>query len=162
MSLLDQTKEKIAAGVPEQYKKTFNAIVINGMKMMWSDQTHQNMRQYVQSSIQSATDIPHAIGQGLRGVIRIILDASPAKKDDPNDPFYAASYPAALTLMCDALEYVEKLKKITITNQIIADTTKVVTAELNNFYGIHKEQLQAAMSSAKQKSESGGGLLQRG
>lgn len=158
-NLLDATKKKIEASVPEQYRKTFHAIVTNGMKLMWSDETHQNMKAYIQSSIQSAEDVPFAVAKGLRGVIRIILDASPAKKDDPNDPFYAASYPAALVLMCDALEYVEKAKRIPVDEEMIANSTKAVVAELNNFYGIHKEQLQAAMGAAKQKAEGDQGML---
>lgn len=159
MSLLDATKKKIEKSVPEQYKKTFYAIVTNGMKLMWSEQTHQNMKAYIQSSIQNAEDVPFAVAQGIRGVIRIVLEASPAKKDDPNDPFYAASYPAALVLMCDALEYIEKAKQVPVNEQVIADSTKAVVAELNNFYGIHKEQLQSTMGAARQKVEGGQGLL---
>lgn len=162
MTLLERTKKKIEASVPDQYRKTFNAIVTNGMKLMWSDATHQNMKQYIQSSMQSAEDVPHAVAQGLRGVIRMILDASPTKKDDPNDPFYAASYPAALVLMCDALEYVEKAKRIPVDNTLIDNTTKQTVAELNNFYGIHKEQLQTAMGAAKQKMEQPQGVMQHG
>lgn len=159
MSLLERTKKKIEGSVPEQYKKTFNAIVTNGMKLMWSNETHQNMKAYIQSSIQSVEDAPFAVAQGLRGLIRIIHEAKPGKKDDPHDPFYAASYPAALVLMCDALEYVEKVKGISVNEELIANTTKAVVAELNNLYGIHKEQLQAAMGAAKQKLEGGSGML---
>jgi len=152
MTLLEKTKQKIEESVPEKAKKMFTTIVANGMKLMWSKETHQTMREYIRESVQSPETIPDAVAAGIRGIIRMLLQASKTKPD-PNEIFYGASYPAALVLMCDALEFVEVSKKIPITNDIIAETTKAVVAQLNALYGIKKETLDAAMQHAQKTQQ---------
>lgn len=152
MTLLEQTKQQIEKTVPEKAKKMFTTIVANGMKLMWSKETHTTMREYVNEGIQSPEDIPDTVAAGIRGIIRMLLQASKTKPD-PNEIFYAASYPAALVLMCDALEFVEASKKITITNDLVAETTQAVVAQLNTFYGIKKETIDAAMQHAKKTQQ---------
>lgn len=149
-TLLDRTQQKIEASVPEKAKKMYVTIVANGKKLMWSKETHTTMKEYVNEGIQSEEDIPGVVAGGMRGIIRMLLTASKTKPD-PNEIFYAASYPAALVLMCDALEYVETAKKIPITNEILAETTKETVAQINAFYGIKKETIDAAMKHTQQK-----------
>lgn len=149
-SVLDRTQKQIESTIPKELKKIYLAIVANGKKLMWSKETHTTMKEYVKEGVQTEEDVPGVVAAGMRGIVRMLLDSSKTKPD-MNEPFYAASYPAALVLMCDALEYVEAAKKIEITNDLLADTTKETVAQINTLYGIKKETLDAAMKHTQQK-----------
>ena len=154
-ALTDKLQKDVEAKVPGELKKTYAAIVTNGKKLLWSDETHGTMKEYVSQGIKDAEDAPGVIAGGMRGVIRMLLTASKTKPDI-NEKFYSAAYPAAIVLMCDALEYVEAAKKIPITNDILANTTQETVAQLNTFFGIKKETIDAAMQHARQKQAQGG------
>lgn len=153
-AITDKLQKDVEAKVPTELKKTYHAIVANGKKLLWSDETHDTMKEYVVNGVQDAADVPHVVAGGMRGVIRMLLDASKTKPD-PNEPFYAAAYPAAILLMCDALEYVEAAKKIEITKEILAQTTQETVAQLNTFFGITKETIDAAMKHTQEKQAKG-------
>lgn len=160
-TLLNDMEKQIASKVPPQLKKTYDAIVTNGKKLMWSDQTHKTMDDYVSRGVNSPEDVPGVVAGGMRGIIRMLLTASKTSAD-PNEPFYQVAHAAAITLMCDALEFVEAKKKIEITNDLIAETTQEVVSQLNQFFGIGKQQLDAAMQMTRDKQQRGELNIQKG
>ena len=146
--LLDKTRKQIEQSVPEQFQQPFLSIVTAGKKLMWSDETFHFVEEYVQG-IQGPEDLVPKVATGVVKGIAIIANESKAPPD-MEDPFYAAAFPAALVLACDALEYVESAKKIPITEDIVSATTEAGVRDLSQTFGITPEHLKQAYEQAQQ------------
>lgn len=150
--LLTATKKKLEAAVPPQLKDVYDRIIVAGMKLMWSDQTHKEMVAYL-DRIQSPKDIPQLIAHGIAKVIQILIrEGKIAPKLE--DPFYPASILAAQVLCMDALQYVEQKKKIVIDQAVLAETHKLLMSGLFKMYGVTEELMRKALAHAQQQTTS--------
>ena len=146
-SLVQRTQRQVQQSVPPTLKKTFAAIVVAGKKLMFSDQTFKFTTEYL-NRITTEADIPPVVAHGIVKLISIVLRES-QRPADLNDSFYAASFPAALVLMGDALEYVEEQRQLPVSQPILDATTTQVTGGLFKMYGITKEVAQRAWQDAQ-------------
>ena len=146
-ALLAQTAQQVEATVKPELKQDYLAVIVSGMKIMFSpDLCRKEVLRFL-NSIKGPHDVPRYIGHGIVKLISIILKES-QRKADLADPIYAASIPAAIVLMCYALEFVDK--RMPITNDLIAKTTTAVTKGLYTLYGITPEMVQKAVASRGQ------------
>lgn len=143
MSLLTDTRSKIEESVPKQYKRGYESLMAAGLKMMFSDKTFPLMKQYVQA-IKSPADIPRHIAHGIVKLFSILYNGRKGKIP------LEASGAALLGLMTHALEYIERMAKIPITEEIIAETTRLViqgyTLMVKQASGLRDDQFQQVMS----------------
>lgn len=147
--LLTATKKKLEASVPPKLKNVYDRIIVAGMKLMWSDQTHKEMVSYLER-IKSPQDVPAVIAHGIAKVIQILIREGNIKPK-LEDPFYPASMLAAQVLCMDALQYVEQKKKIPIDQALLAETHKLLMAGLFKLYGITEELMRKALAHAQQQ-----------
>lgn len=147
--LLQATKKKLESSVPPALKEPYEKIIVMGMKLMWSDQTHKDMADYV-AEIKSSKEIPLKVAHGIAKLIQILIREGniPAKLEHP---FYPASMLAAQVLSIDALEYVEQKKKIRIEANVLAETTKLLMSGLFKMYGITEELMRKSLAHAQQQ-----------
>lgn len=147
--LLAETKQKIAESVPDKFDEPFLSIVTDGAKLMWSNQTHQQVAEYVQG-IQGPQEVPAKVAQGIKKTIAIIAREGniPAKLDHP---FYPAAMAAAQFLACDALEYIEQKKQIPVDSNLLAATTKAVNQAMMQLFGITEQLAKKAYAQAQQQ-----------
>lgn len=117
--LLQQAQQKADASVPTQYRQGYEAIMAAGMKLMFSEKTFPMMQQYV-AAIKSPQEIPKMVAHGITKVVSILMNT--AKEKFPLE----ASGAAAIVLMTHALEYLEQIKKMQITSDILSETTRLV------------------------------------
>lgn len=150
--LLTATKKKLEGSVPPQLKDVYDRIIVAGMKLMWSDQTHKEMVSYL-DRIKSPKDIPQLIAHGIAKMIQIIIQEGNIKPK-LEDPFYPASMLAAQVLCMDALQYVEQKKKIVIDQAVLAETHKLLMSGLFKMYGITEELMRKALEHAQQQAAS--------
>jgi len=142
--LLQKIKAGIEAKVPEDMKRDYLAIIVAGMKIMFSPETHQIAVRALTEAAQSRS-LPHAVALGTVTLMNMIYQESKGQMSIP------ASFPAAVVLMLYAFEFVEKMQPITITPQMIADATKVVTLGLMKLFGITQEKLAEGLDYARQQ-----------
>lgn len=147
--LLTETKKKLEASVPPKLKDTYDRIIVTGMKLMWSDQTHKEMVSYL-DRITSPEDVPNLIAHGIAKVIQILIREGNIKPK-LEDPFYPASMIAAQVLCMDALQYVEQKKKIVIDQALLAETHKLLMAGLFKMYGITEDLMRKALAQRQQQ-----------
>lgn len=147
--LLADTKKKLEASVPPQLKDTYDRIIVAGMKLMWSDQTHKEMVSYLER-IQSPKDVPQIIAHGIAKLIQILIREGNIKPKI-EDPFYPASILAAQVLCIDALQYVEQKKKIAIDQALLAETHKLLMAGMFKMYGITEDLMRKVLAHTQQQ-----------
>lgn len=148
--LLQNTKKKLEDSVPPKLKDVYDRIIVAGMKLMWSDQTHKEMVSYLER-IKSPKDVPALIAHGIAKVIQIIITNAKIKPK-LEDPFYPASMLAAQVLCMDALQYVEQKKKIVIDQALLAETHKLLMNGLFKMYGITEDLMRKALAHAQQQA----------
>ena len=140
--LLQQIKDGIEAILPPDLKDAYLRIIVAGLKIMFSPQTHQEaVNALTQASKQHG---PYqAVALGIVTLLSIILRESKGKMS------FLASTPAGIVLLCYAFEFVEKQQHLTLTPQIFADATHVVTLGVMKLFGITQEMLAEGVDYAK-------------
>lgn len=118
--LLKQAQQQAEASVPKPYRKGYDAIMAAGLKLMFSDQTFPMMQQYM-GAIKTPQDVPKMIAHGITKVLSMLMNVGKTKFP------LEASGAAAIVLMTHALEYLESIKKMQITADVLAETTRLVT-----------------------------------
>lgn len=116
---LDEIKKKIDATIPKEQKRGYNATMAAGMKLMFSEQTFPEAKQYM-DQIQSPDQIPDAIAHGIVKGMSILMNQSKGRLP------IESSAAAAQGLMTQALEYLQQVKGMPVTNDVLAQTVKAV------------------------------------
>ena len=143
MGLLQEARAKAESSVPSQYRKSFDAIMAAGLKMMFSEQTFPEMKRYI-ATIKSPDDVPRIVAHGITKLLSLLING--LKKKFPFEPYGAAM----IVLMTHALEYVERVMKIQITPDMLAETTRLVSQGhllmLKQATGLNDAQFQQVMA----------------
>lgn len=126
-----QVQDAVRNSIPAQYRVAAQQIVLAGMKVMFSDQTHPLMM----AALRSDSDLAHGVGMGVTQLITLLFRQSKGQMPIP------AIIPAAILLVCEALDFVEKAKIGQVTPQVIAQAVQVVTAYLMQKMGLTPQKI---------------------
>ncbi|NUX58643.1 hypothetical protein [Paraburkholderia youngii] len=126
-----QVQDAVRKAIPAQFRVPVQRIVLAGMKVMFSQQTHPLMLQ----ALQSDTDLAHAVGMGVTQLITILFKQAKGQMPIP------AVIPAAILLVCEALDFVEKSKIGQVTPQVVANAVQVTTAYLLQKLGLSPQKV---------------------
>lgn len=141
---LEKMAKDVEAKVPPQYQREFMALMVAGMKVCWSASTHHLMTKSL-AGIKGPQDVPQVVSQGIVKLMRLVLKESKQQKPMPMMPT------AALVLMFQALQYVEKRMGIPISKAIIDQTAQLVTKGAFQLYGINQQNIQQAIQAGAQQ-----------
>ncbi len=140
--LIDQAEAKIKTSVKPEYQRDIMAIVVAGRQLMFSQQTHGQVDQYL-NLIKGPQDVPMIVAHGILKSISIIAKESRGKMSRP------ASIAAALLLMCAALRFLQNTRGITIDKGTIDATTIAITRGLFKLYNLTPQRVQQAVAQLK-------------
>jgi hypothetical protein len=129
--LIAKVQDAVRAKLPPKYRVAVQRIVLAGMKVMFSPETHQLMLQ----AIRSDTDPAHAVGMGVTQLLTLLFKESKGSMPIP------AIVPGGVLLCCEALDFMEKAGMVKVTPQIIDDTVQTVTAYLMQKLGYTPDQM---------------------
>ena len=139
--------QKYEAGIEENVKpedkEAYDRIVTAGIKVITSDEFHQ---QLVDTLSVSAEELPDKIADGVARLISMLHVSSKGKM--PVGPTIAAAY----TLMVKAMDFAERALGAEITDDIIAETALKTISVVAPTLGISKESLQEAMQGQQPES----------
>lgn len=142
-SLLKQIAANAEKAVPPKYQNGFHRIMAAGKKAMFSEQTFPEMAKYL-NAIQGPESIPQYVAHGVIKLLTLIFNQS--KGAMPLEPVGLC----ATLFMCDALEYLEQVKKMSIDKAVIDQTTMAVKdgvlAWLKKASGISEENWAKVMA----------------
>jgi hypothetical protein len=143
--MLKKIRDGVESSVPAELKDDYLKIVVAGMKLMYSEQTNK-------MSLMALTRAAGKVGPyratalGVVALLGIIYRESKGKMSTP------AAFPAAIVLLCYALEFLERTANLEVNEQNFALMTQMVTLGTMKMFNITKENLaEGAKYNSQQK-----------
>lgn len=126
-----QIQDAVRNSIPPQFRVAAQKIVIAGMKVMFSDQTHPLML----AALKSDSDPAHAVAMGVTQLITMLFKQSHGQMPIP------AIIPAAILLVCEGLDFINKAQMAQVTPDVVASAVQIVTAYLLQKVGLTPEKI---------------------
>lgn len=151
--ILKQIETGIAQQVPADVKKMYDSIVLAGMKVMFSKETSDLMEQQLSAS----DDVVTNVSDGVAKLIMIVYNQSGQQVDQ----FAPAAGLAAITLMCQALDYWEQAMGGEVTEELAAQATQATMQKVLESFGITQDQVGQVIAAGEQAGAQGGAQPQQ-
>lgn len=135
--LLRQTVANVERTLNPSTRGSYDSTVAAGMTLMWGQKFDQERENFLQL-IKGPEDIPRIVAKGIVKVISIIQNEIKNAKEP-----IAAAVPAAIVLMCQILEYIEKKMRMQVTPQLVDRCTHLVNQGIFSLYNITPEVVEA-------------------
>jgi hypothetical protein len=137
-TIQDPVLDKIVTGIEQQLdpkmKIGYQQIVTAGMKVLFSDQTHQMVLQRLQKA-SGANGIPQAAVAGTIQLLGVLIKS--AGKNFP----YPAAIPAMTTLLCYVLSFAEQATGFKATPDLVAQAVRSLVQGILKTFKISPQQL---------------------
>jgi hypothetical protein len=137
--LIAQTQDLLRSKIPPNLRVAVQKIVMAGLKIMYDPQTHFMMVH----TIKTNADPSEAAGMGVTQLITIMYKQS--KGTMPIDAIPLA----AVLLVCDALDFMEKAGVCKVTPDILARATQTVIAYLMQKVGMTPQKMVQMVKNAQ-------------
>lgn len=141
--LLAKIQQDITEKVDENLKEDFLNAVKAGKHILFDPSTHPNME--LIKNPDSRKDPVNTIAKGISGLGYIMYMQS--KKQISPDVLI----PALIVLMCEVMDFAEQSFGLQINNQLVADTTKELIAQIYTKLGVTPEVLQQAIAKGQEE-----------
>lgn len=141
--LLQQVEDGIEAKVTPQTKQMYLSIVVATMKLAFDAKTHPRLVQ----GLKYSPDMTKNISMICAGMIGTVFSESKQKPE----VFVPGAMLAAMTLMCQILQFAEQSRMIEITPEVVADCTAATTQAVLAKFGIDKAKMKQAVDAGKSK-----------
>lgn len=123
-ALLIRMKDSVEQKLPDQLKEPVERIVLAGMKLLYSPETHQQIIQPIYEAVKGNGFKPEQIGTGMLNLLSTISQAAQGKMP------VEAAFPAGVILLCYVLDDLERTKGLTITQDLL---TKIGSTMVRKF-----------------------------
>lgn len=141
--LLQQVEDGIEAKVSPQSRQMYLSIVVASMKLAFDAKTHP----LLVKGLQSTPDMPKNVALICAGMLGMVYKESKQKPE----AFVPGAMLAAITLMCQILQFAEQSKMIQITPEVVSHCTAMTTQAVLTKFGIDKSQVKQAVDAGKAK-----------
>lgn len=135
--ILAKVQESVVAKVPDDDKEDFYNVIKAGRRILYDPKTHQQLE--IVKNPESRKDPVHTIANGIAGLGYILWMQS--RKQMPPEVLL----PALVMLMCDIMDFSEKAYGLTVSNELVAATTKEFMGQVFTKLGVRPEHLQEAI-----------------
>ena len=140
--LLKKTEQAVTEKMPANLKAGFSKAVTVGLKIMYSDQGQNIMKDQLMKSGDYANN-------AAEGTAKLLGEMY--KQSKMTMPM-TIGIPAATVLMCEALDFIEQAGKIQVTPDLLAEATKALSAYVLQLFGVSQDKLHEMAQQAYQKS----------
>lgn len=141
--LLKQAEQALEASVPQEHRNMYESIVVAGMNVMFSKETAKLMDQ----QLDQGGDLAASVADGVAKLVMIVFNES----GQAADAFAPAAVLAAVTLMCQALDYAEQTRGAQVTEDVVAQCTKQTQMKVLRSFGISEDQVNQVASAGQQQ-----------
>lgn len=135
-----EARQQIEAHIPPQFRAPVERLVLAGMKVMFSPQTHELAMRQVQESEDPAA------GAAI-GVAALMSQLTSRVKGELPPP---AIVPAALILLMEALAFLAEGGQVELTDEVVADATQDLAGYLMQKLGLTPDKVAAAQDVIRQ------------
>lgn len=136
--MIIKAEAAIDAKVPPKDKAAYDKIVLAGMKVMFSKETHGQLLQGLQESPEMKTVV-----DGIIGILGILFQES--RNTMPVGPMILAGQ----SLLMEGLDFMEQGGMIEVTPDLLAEATQLYIETLLPKLGMTPEKMAAIMSKAQ-------------
>ena len=133
--------------LPSELEEMYQRVVIAGMKVMFSDESHH----LLEKELQGPGTTEEKLGRGLAGLMLLLFKQS--NKTLPPQVII----PAGIELMMNAVEYFQKTDKVKISDQDIGQAIQIMLGVLMHAFGAQPNEVfgkAAALSQGQGQSQS--------
>jgi hypothetical protein len=124
-ALLEAAKNKVESGLPAPLKEPVHRIVLAGMKILYSPQTHQSLVQPIYQAVKARGFQPKEIATGVLNLLAILAKAANGHMA------LEATAPAGVILLMYILGDLEKTQGLKITPDLIKQTGTYLIATIH-------------------------------
>ena len=139
--LLDQMIDQLEAALPKQHKDDYQKIVVAGMRVLFSDQTHKFLNEGIE---RNKENLPKGAIEGTVKLIGLIYQESQGKMK------IELAVPAAITLMCLILDYAEAATGAQTSKDVLAKMIQALTQEVLTYFKIDQNKMAQGIDYARQ------------
>ena len=143
--LLQKTEQAVTDKVPANLKSGFQKAVTVGLKIMYSDDGQNIMKDQLMKS----GDYANNAAEGAAKLLGELYKQS--KMTLP----MTIGIPAVTVLMCEALDFIEQAGKTKITPDLLAEAMKALSAYVLQLFGVSQDKLHDMTQQAKQAQQQG-------
>ena len=133
--------------LPPELEEMYQRVVIAGMKVMFSDESHH----LLEKELQGPGTTEEKLGRGLAGLMLLLFKQS--NKTLPPQVII----PAGIELMMNAVEYFQKTDKVKISDQDIGQAIQIMLGVLMHAFGAQPNEVfgkAEALSQGQGQSQS--------
>lgn len=147
--ILKQIEQGIEEKIPPEMKDKYLAIVVSGMQIMFSKETSA----LLDKTLDMQGDMVSNLSQGIAKLMVLIYNES--KKGSPQGDENSGmdvrmAVPAAISLLCQALDYAEHAKGVKVTPEMAAAATKQTMLATLKMFGISSDQISKTIQAGQQ------------
>lgn len=129
--VLTKTEQAVTAKVPPKLKGAFSKTVTVGLKMMYSDQGQKIMKDQLSKSPDYARNVAEGAAKLIGEMFKQSKNTMPVK----------VAMSAAVMLMCEGLDFLEKAGKLKVTPELVATATKHLSEFVLQLFGVTQDKL---------------------
>lgn len=126
--------DQLANDMPKQFEQAFAQVVKAGMKVMFSEETHELMLE----QLEAEGDLGENAGKAIAGLMLLLFQQSNGTM--PQEVII----PAGTYLLAQGADFMEKVTGETFTADIMATATQVMIDELMKKAGVDPQKFHAA------------------
>jgi hypothetical protein len=146
--ILRQIESGIDKKVPPQLRSNYTSIIVASMKIIYSSEASKR----IADKLRSSQDVQADVSQGTANIIAMVYNEVSKNMDDKAKVnFINASMPACISLMCQLLDFAEKLGAIEVTKDIAAEVSIATSKEMLKKFGITDEMVDNAVAQGQNK-----------
>lgn len=134
---LDVANE-MASSIPKNFQEAFGRVVTAGMKVMFSEQTHDMMIE----ELSQEGDLTQRIGEAIAGLMLLLFE-----KSNQTMPL-EVMVPAGVYLLGQGGDFIEKVTGEEVTPDIVAGAMQVMIEAIATKFGIDPQKLYQASAKA--------------
>jgi hypothetical protein len=130
--------EEMARSVPVNFQEAFSRVVKAGMKVMFSEQTHDMMIE----ELNQDGDLSQRAGEAIAGLMLMLYQKS--NQTMPGEVII----PSGTYLLAEAADFIEKVTGEEVTPDVLAGAMQVMMDTLMKKFGVEPSKLVAAAEKA--------------
>ena len=138
-------KDDIAEAMPEEFAQAFAQVIKAGMKVLFSDETHELMLQQLEED----GEIAESAGNAIAGLMSMLYEKS--NQSMPPEVII----PAGTYLMAEAADFIEQVTGETLTGETLSNAAAVMTETLMNAFGVDANKFVESSEQAMAKYSEG-------
>ena len=136
-----QIASEMVGSIPKNFEEAFSRVVKAGMKVMFSDQTHDLML----DELKQEGELSQLAGEAIAGLMALLF-----KKSNETIP-QEVIIPSGVYLLAQAADFIEKVTGQEVTAEVMAGAIQVMNEKLMERFGVNPSKFYGSVEQGMAK-----------